>query len=84
MSKVIEIERTTALMSSVTKVFPTSYALLYRYHITKNVRNRLKLALRIKKIKGEDGKMIKVGVVVENIMDAWNGVINSSMKELYV
>lgn len=28
--------------------------------------------------------MIKPGVVVENIMDAWNGVINSSTKELYI
>lgn len=27
--------------------------------------------------------MVKTSVVLEKIMDAWNGIINSSTKELY-
>lgn len=42
MPKVIVIDRDTVLMSLVAKVFPTSYALLCRYHITNNVRSRVK------------------------------------------
>lgn len=70
MPKVIVIDRDTALVNSVANVFPTSYALLCMYHITKNVRNKLKPAVGTKKIKGEYGKLVKVGVVVERIMDA--------------
>lgn len=36
-----------------------------------------------KQVKLEDGKMAKPGMVVENIMVAWNDIINSSKKELY-
>lgn len=41
------------------------------YHIIKNVRCRIKPAVRTKQIKGEDEKMVKASVIVE-IMDAWN------------
>lgn len=56
MSKVIVIDRDTTLMNSFAKVFPTSYILLYRYHIIKNVRSRIKPTLGTKQINAEDGK----------------------------
>ncbi|XP_050893360.1 uncharacterized protein LOC127099673 [Lathyrus oleraceus] len=55
-----------------------------RYHITKNVRSRVKPVVWTKQIESEDGKMVKVGVVVEKLSDAWNRIINSSTKEPYV
>ncbi|XP_050908699.1 protein FAR-RED ELONGATED HYPOCOTYL 3-like [Lathyrus oleraceus] len=39
MPKVIVTDRDITLMNSVAKVFPTSYTLLCRHHITKNVRS---------------------------------------------
>ncbi|XP_058785176.1 uncharacterized protein LOC131660062 [Vicia villosa] len=70
-------------MNSVATIFPSSYALLYRYHITKNVRSRVKPAVGTEHIAGKDGKLVKAGVIVEKIMDAWNVIINASTKELY-
>lgn len=84
MSQVIVNDRDTALMNYVATMFPTSFILLCKYHITKNVRSRVKPAVGTKQIKLEDGKMVKYGVVVENIMDAWTDIINSSIEELYV
>lgn len=81
--KFIITNRDTTLMNLVTKVFPTSYTLLCRYHITKNVKSRLKPAVGTTKFKGEDKKMVKASVIVERIMNAWNVIINSSMEELY-
>lgn len=46
--KVIITDRDTALMNSVSKVFPTSYTLLCRYHITKNVSSQVKPAVGTK------------------------------------
>lgn len=40
--------------------------------------------VELKQIKDEDGKMVKVGVIVERIMDTWNVIINFSTEELYV
>ncbi|XP_050876420.1 uncharacterized protein LOC127080131 [Lathyrus oleraceus] len=54
------------------------------YHITQNMRSWVKPAVRTKQIEPGDGKLVKAGVVVEKIMDAWNRIINSSIKELYV
>lgn len=54
MPKVIVSDRDTDLMNSIGKVFHTSYTLLCRYHMTKNVRNRVKLAVRTKQTKIED------------------------------
>lgn len=48
------------------------------------MKNKLKPSIGIKKIKGEDEKLVKDGVLVERIMDSWNGIINSSKNELYV
>lgn len=47
------------------------------------MRSRLKSAIGTKQIKGEDRKMVKLGVVLGKIMDAWNGILNSSTKYLY-
>lgn len=84
MPKKIVTDRDTALMYSVAKVFPSYNALLCRYHIRKNVRSRVKLVVGTNQIESEDGKMVKAGVVVEKIMDAWNRIIFFSKKELYV
>lgn len=84
MLNVIIIDRHTALMNSVAKVFPTSYALLCQYHITKKVRSRLKPVVGNKQIKDEDKKMVKPDVVLETIMDAWKGILKLSTKDLYV
>lgn len=82
--KVIVNDRNTTLMNPVAKVFPTSHILFCRYHITKYVRSILKLPIGTKQIKGEYGKMFKASVILESIMGAWNVIINSSTKELYV
>lgn len=37
----------------------------------------------MKQIEFEDGKIVKVDVVVEKIMNAWHLIINSSTKKLY-
>lgn len=37
----------------------------------------------MKQIKAKDGKMVKAGVIVEKIMDAWNLIVNYFTKELY-
>lgn len=79
-----DTDRDTALMNSISSVFPTSSALLWKYHITKNVKSQVKPAVGTKQIKLEDEKMIKLGLVVENIMNACNCIINSSTNELYV
>lgn len=71
MLNVIVTNRDTALINSIGKVFPTSNAILCLYHITKDIRSRLKPAICTKQIKGEDGKIVKLGVVLEKIMDAW-------------
>lgn len=84
MPNVIVIDRNISLMNLVAKMFPTSYALLCRYHITKNVRSRRRHVVRTKQIKGGDGKMAKASVILESILDVWNFIINSSKKELYV
>lgn len=57
MSKVIVIDYNTTLMNSVAKVFLTSYALLCRYHTTKNVRSQVKPAVGTKQI--ESNEMVK-------------------------
>lgn len=69
--------------NSVAKMFPSSPTLLSKYHITKNVRSRVKHVVGLKQVKHDDGKLVKPGVVVENIMDAWNSIINSSTEKLY-
>lgn len=48
------------------------------------MRSQLKFAVDAKQIKGEDGKMVKPSAVVKKIIDAWNSILNSSTKELYV
>lgn len=47
------------------------------------MRSQVKSAVWTKHIKAKDGKMVKTGVIVEKIMDAWNFIVNSSTKELY-
>lgn len=49
MTRMIVINRDTVLMKLVTKVFPTSYDLLCRYHIIKNMTRRFKLVVETKK-----------------------------------
>lgn len=68
------------LMNSVTTMFPTSSALLCKYNITQNVRSRVKSAIGTKQVKHEGVRLVKPGVVVENIMDACNSIINFSQK----
>lgn len=67
-SKFIVTDHDTTLMSSVANAFHT-YALLCSYHITKNVRSRLKHVVGTKQIYGEYGKMVKCNVILERIMD---------------
>lgn len=84
MPNAIVIDRDTTLMNLIAKLFFTSYTLLCRYQITKNIRSRLKPTVGTKQIKGEDRKKVKSSVVVEEITDAWTGILNSFIEELYV
>ncbi|XP_058783444.1 protein FAR1-RELATED SEQUENCE 5-like [Vicia villosa] len=70
MPSVIVIDRDKVLVNAVGIIVPISRALLCRYHITKNVRAKLKPAVDTQDFKGEDGNMLKYSVVVETIMDA--------------
>ncbi|CAK8570687.1 unnamed protein product [Lathyrus sativus] len=70
--KAIVTDPDITLMNSTAKVFPSSYALRCKYHIIKNVRSRVKPAVGTKPIKSEGGKLVKAGVIVEKLMDAWN------------
>lgn len=65
MPKTIVTDRDTALMISIAKAFPSSNALLYRYHIIKSVRSQVKPTVGMKQIESEDEKMVKARVVVE-------------------
>ncbi|XP_058747045.1 uncharacterized protein LOC131620037 [Vicia villosa] len=79
----IVIDRDNALMNAVGTVFPTSTALLCRYHLTSNVRSNLKIAVGTKEKKDENGNIIKPGVVVEKIIGAWKKVLDSCSEDLY-
>ncbi|XP_058783408.1 uncharacterized protein LOC131658091 [Vicia villosa] len=72
-----------ALMNAVAKVFPSSNTLLFRYHILCNVRSKVKLAVGRKQVATEGGKVVKPGVIADQIMDARVRIANSSTKELY-
>ncbi|CAK8568217.1 unnamed protein product [Lathyrus sativus] len=78
MPKAIVTDRDTALTYAVAKVFPSSYELLFKYRITKNVRSWVKSTVETKQVESEGEKLVKSGVIVEKIMDAWNRIINSS------
>ncbi|XP_058746055.1 uncharacterized protein LOC131618923 [Vicia villosa] len=71
MPKAIVTNGDTALMNAVAKIFPSSNALLCRYHITCNVKSKVKSALGTKQVETNGGKSVKPGVIVEQIMDAW-------------
>lgn len=64
--KVIVTDRDTTLINLIAKVFPNSYILLCRYHITKNVRSPVKLAVGTKQIKGEDRIIVEASVNGKN------------------
>ncbi|XP_058768454.1 uncharacterized protein LOC131642199 [Vicia villosa] len=84
MPKEIVTDRGPALMNVVAKVFPSSDALLCQYHISCNVRSKVKLVVGTKQVETEGGKPVMPGVVVDQIMDPWARIASSSTKELYV
>jgi hypothetical protein len=47
------------------------------------VRSWIKPAVGSKQVAGEDGKLVKFGVIVDKIMAAWNIIVNASTKEMY-
>src|SRR4051812_1550452 len=83
MPNVVVTDRDNALMNAVDTVFPTSTALLCRYHITCNVRSKLKPAVGTKDRLDENGKFVKAGVVVDRIMAAWRGILDAYSEEDY-
>src|SRR3954463_11292451 len=83
MPKASVTNRNTALMNAIAKVFPSSNALLCRYHIACNVRSKVKPVVGTKQVETECGKLVKPGVVVERIMLAWGRLASSLTKELY-
>ncbi|XP_058778673.1 protein FAR1-RELATED SEQUENCE 3-like [Vicia villosa] len=80
---IIVTDRDNALMNTAGTVFLTSTALLCRYHITCNVRTKLKLAVGTKERKDDNRNIIKVGVMVDKIMAAWREILDARSKELY-
>ncbi|XP_058751897.1 uncharacterized protein LOC131625001 [Vicia villosa] len=83
MPKAIIMDRDTALMNAVAKVFASFNALLCRYHIACNMRSKVKPVVGVKQVETEGGKPVKPEVVVDQIMDAWACIASSSTKELY-
>ena len=67
MTQVIVTHCDTTLMNSIATVFPTSSILLCKYHITKNVKSRVKPAVGMKQVKREDAKLVKPGVCKNKI-----------------
>ncbi|XP_058732746.1 uncharacterized protein LOC131604315 [Vicia villosa] len=61
MPKAVVTDRNTALMNAVTKVFPSSNKGISfcRYHITTNVRSRVKITVGTKQVEVEGGKLVK-------------------------
>ncbi|XP_058755172.1 uncharacterized protein LOC131628348 [Vicia villosa] len=82
MPKAIVTDRDPTLMNVVAKVFPSSDALICRYHISCNVISKVKPVVGTKQAATEGGKAVKPGVIVDQMMDAWDRVANSSTKEL--
>ncbi|XP_058766511.1 uncharacterized protein LOC131640124 [Vicia villosa] len=50
----------------------------------KYLSRKVKVAVGTKQVATEGGKAVKPGVIVDQIMDAWARIANSSTKELYV
>src|SRR3954469_12191367 len=65
MPKAIVTDRNTALMNAVAKVFLSSNTLICRYHITCDVRSKVKLAVGTKQVETNGGKSVKPDVIVE-------------------
>lgn len=82
MTHVIVTDHDTVLMNLVENLFPISYDLLCRYHVTKNVRVRLKSTVGTKQVNGEDGKMVKPNKILESIMHVYNIILNSSIEKV--
>ncbi|XP_058750193.1 uncharacterized protein LOC131623212 [Vicia villosa] len=80
MPKAIVTERDPALMNAVAKVFTSSDVLLCRYHISCSVRSKVKPVVGTKQVATEGGKVVKPGVIVDQIL---NASARSSTKELY-
>jgi len=85
MPRVIVTNRGTALMNFVAKVLPETAALLCHFHIERNVRvkcitNRwVKPKSRDVKVdeKDKEVKEVKASGIVNNIMRAWDNVVES-------
>ncbi|XP_050890067.1 uncharacterized protein LOC127095416 [Lathyrus oleraceus] len=76
MPKVIVISD-NALMNSVAKVFPTSNALLYRYHMTKNVRSRVKPAVKEKIVFAWTDKVRHLGNTTTNRVESAHATLKN-------
>ncbi|XP_045830906.1 PKS-NRPS hybrid synthetase cheA-like [Trifolium pratense] len=76
--KVIVTDRDLALMNAVSEVFPTSAAMVCRFHVKKNVSSKMKEIVKIKN--GENEKQTDVW---DQITDAFNDVLESPTEKEY-
>ncbi|KAL6503348.1 hypothetical protein OROGR_025271 [Orobanche gracilis] len=77
--RVILTDRDFALMNAVEEVFPTSAAMVCRFHVTKNVTSRMK---EVVKIKNEED--VKQSDVWDNITNAFHDLVESPTETDYV
>ncbi|MCH91786.1 otubain [Trifolium medium] len=69
----------TTLMNNVAEVFPTTAALVCRFHVKKNVTTKCKLYCKVK-----DGEKVKQTDVWKNVMNSVEDVLDSPNEEAYV
>ncbi|PNX67952.1 protein FAR1-related sequence 6-like, partial [Trifolium pratense] len=76
--KVIVTDRDLALMNAVAEVFPTSAAMVCRFHVVKNVSSKMKEIVKIKN--GENEKQTDVW---DRITNAFKNVLESPTETEY-
>ncbi|GAU32028.1 hypothetical protein TSUD_147240 [Trifolium subterraneum] len=76
--KVILTDRDTALMNVVAQVFPTSAALVCRFHVEKNVSTKIKELVKVRH--GED---VQAAIVWENVENAFKHLLTSATIDVY-
>jgi alpha-glucosidase len=75
MPKVIVTDRDKSLMNAVETVFPNSTAMVYRYHVSKNVKAKFKELCRAKDQKMDD--------LLNTFTFQWESVIESTSEKAY-
>lgn len=64
--------------------FTQVYFLLFWYHISKNLREKYNLDVKVKYLKCKDERKIKQTKVWKILMDAWQTISEPNLEETYL